>query len=309
MDQILLLNGSSLDERASRELTRAINAEYQVLDWSNPVSPEGRSYRHVLVILDFADYTFGPMASQRQFLENSTGVDQWIMVFLGVSGLFGPAMDKWRALSYGMKAGFTILYEHPRMPDLWERVRELIQMNPSKCLIGYYSRKACAENAANLFSEALDDWEFEAVPAERLAESLKWAGKLILIGQDEQEFQIPPVPVDTRKNLLLFLDCKGPLLKDYYSYLAEIAVLTLCSFGWEFPDQLPKHVVGNLQYEEWKLYRSRLKKGEHDFHDLTIWDEFGIPYLHKDYTLEKIDNFLSGFDSVGEIRNWLTLAK
>lgn len=309
MAQILLLNGSSLDERVSRERIGATNAEYQVLDWKKPVFLQGKAYSCALIILDFADYAVGPMASQKRFLQNSTGVNQWIVVFMGVSGAFGAAMDKWKGLGYGIKAGLTVLYEHPRLPDLWERVREHIQKDPYRCLIGYYSKKECAENAANLFSQSMDNWEFEAVASENLTESLKGAGKLILLGQDEQEFQIPPVPVDIRKDLLLFLDCKGPVFQEYYRYRMDDAVSTLCSCGWKLSSMPPKCVIGNLQYETWKLYRSRLKEGEQDFHKMAIWDEYGIPYLHKDYTSEKIDSFLSGFDSVGEIRNWLEFAK
>lgn len=309
MTKILLLNGSRLNEKEARERVGVTDAVYQVLDWEAPVSQQEKTYSHALIVLDFEDYTIGPKAPQKQFLLNSTGAQHWIIVLLGVSGAFGPVTDKWRKLSSGIKAGITVLYEHPRRPDLREQVRAYVQKDPSKCLIGYYSRKEIAEKAASLFSETVDGWEFEAVPSGSLAEGMRGAGKLILLGREEQEFQIPPVPVDTRRDLLLFLDCSGPLFREFYGYRVEGAVLTLCGCGWEFPILPPRYIVGNLQYEMWKLYRSQLKQDEHDFHVLTIWDEFGIPYLHKDYTPKEIDSFLSGFDSVKEVREWLEATK
>jgi len=309
MSGVLLLNGSTRDEQSAREFTGIGECVYRILDWEKPLKRQGKPFSCAVILLDFNDYRGGPMAVHMDFLARSAGVRKWVLAFMNVSGAFGAALDKWRLIGNSLKAGLKVLYQHSQLSDLREQILEQVEKDAYKCLIGYRSRKESAEEAASLLGELMEDWEFDPVSSGGLEDAMRGAGKLVLIGRDEPEFWIPPVSLDTGKDLLLFMDCPAPIFYDYYSDCMDAAIATLNGYGWSFKNGLPTCIISNLRYERWRQERFLAGEKEYDYQQLTVWDEYGLPCLHEDYTTERVSQFLSGFDGLEQVCSWLDATK
>ncbi len=245
----------------------------------------------------------GGLAYQINFIEKNMNVAQWLIVAYTDNP---RTIHRFRDMLHDMPGSFHMVQagqkETGEVAKLISGVKILHQKS---CLI--YSKRPFTgkKSVAALLKAQNPKWKFEICEGneEEFGERSCEMSKVLIIGRSFQDFSIAkPENLESMPLLLYNRADENWQLCVESERLWQQVRMALCARSWEFPADYPYFYVGSARYEKWRHMES--EEADMSFsllEDFVIWDRFGLPLPHRDYTPEYIHTFLARFDAVERI--------
>lgn len=250
----------------------------------------------------FLSLSAGGLKYQSDLVLHNEYIAQWLLLVTSPAITWGL-----RDSLVGVQTPVRILTVDDMTDD---EIREVIASVPKicskKCLI--YSRRSSAgkKTVASFWKEyCLPDWEFETCEGteEVLRSKCAVIPRIVIMGSILQDFSIQKPDTLEVEPIFLFYPCDRNVQDsmDVERLWASVRSV-LAERKWILPQQYGKFYVGSALYEGWAA-----EKGSKDFGQMKLvdgfvmWDSYGLPRIHEDYTSENIEKFLGQFHALRDI--------
>lgn len=253
-----------------------------------PFCPIGKADRVVFL----TDLTKGGMKYQLEQMKNNPGVSEWIVVSPGtdVSTLSEVITILHLSSRVVMCASVEAAVKALKRPAVLKHSCLLISLNP----------EADEKGVEGILKQLQPGWSIEAAACAPDDDKAGSYSRIVLVGDNEQDFADLSLPEDIEPILVLTGLKDKPTLRfrPEECKACKRSICELAGLQWSEAKMeqqifltLPQYEILRMQYEH--KSPTALEKGE----EFVIWDEFGIPRPEKDYTARNIATFLSWFEA------------
>ena len=249
--------------------------------------------------------TYGLQGYHINLFQRCSHVSEWIIAAVDVQS--EAVIEQCRSISQGIfnstGAALRIIQDTPALKGLYTALSA--HTHDKRVLMLLPGDVGLAERVQALFQERLLNWEIEIGPDSVHADTVN---AVMYAGSTDSRSDLYSAPPSAALKLLWFDTC-NPVTSPEKERMVRQALEVFNGIGWELIDE-DCIIFSSLSHEDAAL-RLSCGKISHTAlmtdRDFVIWDQYGLPLRHCEYSAESINLFLSGHTYFSDLIKRLSL--
>lgn len=245
-------------------------------------------------VLFLTDLSSGGMAYQLDLIEQNPGVSEWVVLSPDTEC---DALNDFRTRLTTLSRVVLCATEEAAASAFSHSAPV-----PRTCLIVSLNPHADAQGLYDLLHQQRPLWQMtlsNALPDEK---QLLETGRVILAGEQPDDFSHLTLPADFKPILVLTgMEHNPRRFGDPAAVYKQVC--TAAGLSWSFAVMKDRIYLVSLPYERWRMqYQDGSCSALMNEETFVMWDEWNLPAPHSQYTPEGIFRFLRQFDGCSQLQ-------
>lgn len=239
---------------------------------------------------------------QFEFIRNLDGINQWLIILLDSGNSFehlrNIALTNFRTNLGKTAKDISVICDTPE--NVTKRLNnDLLNLDIKKqdiVLLASAKDFTGRKTTAFALNQLYPDKAYTICGKHDFLEKSRYAKHIIIVGNETSDFLLP-CPEDIQHRVTVFYNKadESPANAVHFKKTKREILTAMKLNGWDLPLTFDNFFIGSIHYD---LFYREFVSGEKDINEFKMninyymWDKYGLPCPQKDYTTEKISDFL-----------------